>query len=58
MKPSKPQYSKKWLEFLLQEKDEKIEKLEILVECLYNKVALNEEQEELLDKVLFGSDKE
>ena len=31
-----------------------IKDLEILVECLYNGVVLNEEQEKLLDKVLFN----
>lgn len=31
-----------------------IKDLEILVECLYNGVVLNEEQEKLLDKVLLN----
>lgn len=30
-----------------------IKNLEILIECLYNGVVLNEEQTDLLDKVLF-----
>lgn len=30
-----------------------IKNLEILIECLYNGVVLNEEQADLLDKVLF-----
>lgn len=30
-----------------------INNLEILIECLYNGVVLNEEQTDLLDKVLF-----
>lgn len=42
----------------LEEKDKEIEKLEALVECLYYKVTLNEEQEDLLNTILFGSDKE
>lgn len=36
----------------LQEKD----KLELLVESLYLKTTLNQEQEKLLDKVLFGKE--
>ena len=35
---------------------EKINKLEILIENLKLGVTLNQEQEDLLDKVLFGSD--
>lgn len=31
-----------------------IKDLEILIECLYNGVVLNEEQTDLLDKVLFN----
>lgn len=35
---------------------EKVNKLEILIESLYLGVTLNQEQEDLLDKVLFGGD--
>lgn len=35
-----------------------VKDLEVLVELLYNNVALNQEQEKLLDHILFGSDKE
>jgi hypothetical protein len=35
---------------------EKVNKLEILIESLYLGVTLNQEEEDLLDKVLFGSD--
>lgn len=42
----------------LKEKDKKIKKIEILVECLFNNIPLNKEQEKLLDHILFGSDKE
>lgn len=35
---------------------EKVNKLEILIENLKLGVTLNQEQEDLLDKVLFGSD--
>ena len=43
---------------LCKEKDKKIEKLEVLVELLHYGITLNREQEELLDSILFGSDKE
>ena len=33
-----------------------IKELEILVECLYLKVTLNQEQEELLNKIILGSE--
>ena len=33
---------------------EKVKKLEILIESLYLGVTLNQEEEDLLDKVLFG----
>ena len=49
---------------LCEEKDTEIERLnknikelEILVEHLYLKVTLNQEQEELLNKIILGSDK-
>lgn len=45
------------LRLLLADKDKEIEKLEALVECLYKKVPLNEEEEKLLDKILFGGNK-
>ena len=35
---------------------EKVNKLEILIESLYLGVTLNQEEEDLLDKVLFGGD--
>ena len=35
---------------------EKVNKLEILIESLYLGVTLNQEQEDLLDKVLFDGD--
>lgn len=35
---------------------EKVNKLEILIENLKLEVTLNQEQEDLLDKVLFGGD--
>ncbi len=41
-----------------EERNKKIKDLEILVECLYLKVTLNQEQEELLNKIILGSDKE
>lgn len=39
-----------------QELKEKVNKLEILIETLKLGVTLNQEQEDLLDKVLFGGD--
>ena len=47
------------IKFLLkenQELKEKVNKLEILIESLKLGVTLNQEQEDLLDKVLFGGD--
>ena len=35
-----------------------IKELEILVECLYLKVTLNQAQEELLNKIILGSEQE
>lgn len=37
---------------------EYINELEILIELLYYKIELNEEQQELLDKILFRKDDE
>lgn len=50
---------KKAIKELLQENKqlkEKVNKLEILIESLYLGVTLNQEEEDLLDKVLFGGD--
>lgn len=52
-------YTHRWLNNLQQQckkQKEVIDKLEILIENLKLGVTLNQEQEELLDKVLFGGD--
>lgn len=51
--------STKYIEHLEQQckkQKEKINKLEILIENLKLEVTLNQEQEDLLDKILFGGD--
>ncbi len=44
------------LKIQISAREEECKKLEVLVECLKLGVTLNQEQENLLDKVLFGGD--